>query len=78
MKSSSFSFALSGLLALGGLGFALCSWSYAKWASEAPSPREAAPLAVPFMLFSISGGSALLLSAVSFGDGLAARRSRKA
>jgi hypothetical protein len=79
MKTSSpASFALSGLLALGGLGFALCSWSYGKWASEAPSAKEAAPFALPFMLFSTSGASAFLLSAVALSDGLAARRSRKA
>lgn len=78
MKTSSFSFALSGLLALGGLGFALCSWSYGTWAAKAPSAKEAAPLALPFMLFSTSGASAFLLSAAALGDGLAARRSRKA
>lgn len=78
MKASSFSFALSGLLALGGLGFALCSWSYGTWAAKSPSAKEAAPLALPFMLFSTSGASAFLLSAVALSDGLAARRSRKA
>ena len=78
MKTSSpASFALSGLLALGGLGFALCSWSYGTWAAEAPSAKEAAPLALPFMLFSVSGTSAFLLSAVALSDGLAARRSRR-
>ena len=77
MRSPSSSFALSGLLGLGALLFGLCGFSYGKWASEAPSAKEAAPLALPFLLFSTSAATSLLLSGVILGDGLAQRDNRR-
>ena len=71
------SFAFSGLLGLGALGFGLCSFSYGKWASEAPSSQEAAAHALPFLLFSTSGAASLLLSGSALADGLAQRSQRR-
>ena len=77
MRSPLSSFAFSGLLGLGSVLFGLCSFSYAKWASEAPSAKEAAPLALPFILFSTSAATSLLLSGTALGDGLAQRGNRR-
>jgi len=77
MRSPSSSFAFAGLLGLGAVLFGLCSFSYAKWASEASSPKEAAAHALPFMLFSTSGAASLLLAGAALGDGLAQRDNRR-
>jgi len=77
MRSPLSSFAFSGLLGLGSVLFGLCSFSYAKWASEAPSSQEAAAHALPFLLFSTSGAASLLLSGAALGDGLAQRGNRR-
>ena len=46
----------------------VCAASYAKASASAPSAKEAAPFALPFMLFSTTSASALLLSGVAAMD----------
>jgi len=60
------------------LAFALlsgvCAGSYARWAMEAPSAKQAVPFALPFALLSTASGSALLLSGVAAIDAGSRRR----
>ena len=50
------------------VGSGVCAASYAQASASAPSAKEAAPFALPFMLFSTASASALLLSGVAAMD----------
>jgi hypothetical protein len=66
----------SAALAIGAVVFGLCAGSYARWASQADTARDAAPFALPFMLFSTAAASSAALALVASIDA-AAQQSRR-
>lgn len=71
------SFFASAVLFTGSLGFGLCSYQYGSWVAEAPSSKEAAPFAAPFLLFSSLSAASFALSLSAVGDGLVCRSARR-
>lgn len=49
-------------LSLGSVCFGLCCLTYGKGIVSAPSPREAAPYAVPFVLVSAAAAASLAMA----------------
>lgn len=76
MLRSALSFAPSLALLFGCFGFGLASSSYGKAITFAPSLKEAAPLAAPFLLCASGAAASFALSVVALADRPKARRSR--
>ena len=56
------------------VGLGVCASTYGRWISEAPTAREAAPYAAPFMLFAVGAGASFALSAAATADAITRRR----
>jgi len=66
----------SAVLAVGAVLFGLCAGSYARWANQAESAKDAAVFALPFMLFSTAAASSAAMALTASIDA-AAQQSRR-
>ena len=66
----------SAVLAVGAVMLGLCAGSYARWANQANSAKDAAAFALPFMLFSTAAASSAAMALVASIDA-AAQQSRR-
>ena len=66
----------SAALAVGAVMFGLCAGSYARWANQADTAKDAAAFALPFMLFSTAAASSAAMALTASIDA-AAQQSRR-
>jgi hypothetical protein len=66
----------SAVLAVGAVLFGLCAGSYARWANQAESAKDAAVFALPFVLFSTAAASSAAMALAASIDA-AAQQSRR-